>query len=87
LGQRLWTSFASEVGAARPAGYRCTTLATLLQLFGEDEAFDLLKAMHQNVNQYTKSGSAPLKAAARGETTIGARSDRQTQKGGLRSLA
>jgi iron(III) transport system substrate-binding protein len=27
--------------------------------------------MHANVNQYTKSGSAPIKAAARGETTIG----------------
>ena len=42
-----------------------------MQIFGEDEAFELLKAMHENVNQYTKSGSAPIKAAARGETTIG----------------
>ena len=46
-------------------------LATLVQIFGEDEAFELLKAMHENVNQYTKSGSAPIKAAAQGETTIG----------------
>ena len=42
-----------------------------MQIFGEEKAFDLLKGMHANVNQYTQSGSAPIKAAARGETTIG----------------
>jgi len=30
-----------------------------------------MKALHANINQYTKSGSAPIKAAARGENTIG----------------
>ena len=30
-----------------------------------------MKALHKNVNQYTKSGSAPIKAAGLGETTIG----------------
>ena len=34
-------------------------LATLVQLMGEDKAFDYLKALHKNVNQYTKSGAAP----------------------------
>jgi iron(III) transport system substrate-binding protein len=53
------------------SGTAYTTLATLVQLFGEDEAFELLKEMHANVNQYTQSGSAPIKAASRGETTIG----------------
>lgn len=38
---------------------------------GEDEAFDYLKKLNANVSQYTKSGSAPVKAAARGETAIG----------------
>ena len=38
---------------------------------GEDEAFDYLKKLNENVTQYTKSGSAPVKAAARGETGIG----------------
>ena len=42
-----------------------------MQLLGEEAGFDYLKALHKNVNQYTKSGSAPIKAAARGETTIG----------------
>ena len=48
-----------------------TTLATMVQLFGEDGGFDFMKALHKNINQYTKSGSAPIKAAGRGENTIG----------------
>ena len=65
--------YKGEVQIANPnsSGTSYTTLATLVQLFGEDGAFDFLKKMHLNVNQYTKSGSAPIKAAARGETTIG----------------
>jgi iron(III) transport system substrate-binding protein len=46
-------------------------LATMVQLLGEDEAFAYLKALHANVSQYTKSGSAPIRAAATGETAIG----------------
>ncbi|HSR71856.1 MAG TPA: ABC transporter substrate-binding protein [Kiloniellales bacterium] len=66
-------AYKGEVQIANPnsSGTAYTTLATLVQLFGEDEAFEFMKAMHKNVNQYTKSGSAPIKAAARGETTIG----------------
>ena len=30
-----------------------------------------MKKLHLNINQYTKSGSAPIKATARGENTIG----------------
>ena len=64
-------AYRGEIQIANPnsSGTAYTTLATLVQIFGEDEAFELLKAMHQNVNQYTQSGSAPIKAAARGETT------------------
>jgi iron(III) transport system substrate-binding protein len=66
-------AYRGEIQIANPnsSGTAYTTLATLVQIFGEDAAFDLLKAMHKNVNQYTKSGSAPIKAAALGETTIG----------------
>ena len=46
-------------------------LATIVQIMGEEKGFDYLKALHKNVNQYTKSGSAPIKAAGLGETTIG----------------
>ncbi len=53
------------------SGTAYTTLATIVQLFGEDEGFEFMKGLHKNINQYTKSGSAPIKAAARGENTIG----------------
>ncbi len=65
--------FKGEIQIANPnsSGTAYTVLATLVQVFGEEKAFDLLKAMHKNVSQYTKSGAAPIKASARGETTIG----------------
>lgn len=53
------------------SGTAYTTLATILQIFGEDEGWDYMKKLHLNMNQYTKSGSAPIKAAGRGENTIG----------------
>ena len=53
------------------SGTAYTMLATMVQLMGEDQGFDYLKALHKNINQYTKSGSAPIKAAGLGETTIG----------------
>jgi iron(III) transport system substrate-binding protein len=66
-------AYKGEVQMANPnsSGTAYTTLATIVQLLGEDEGFDFMKALHKNINQYTKSGSAPIKAAARGETTIG----------------
>lgn len=30
-----------------------------------------MRRLHTNINQYTKSGSAPIKAAGQGETTVG----------------
>jgi iron(III) transport system substrate-binding protein len=38
---------------------------------GENKAFDYLKALHKNINQYTKSGAAPARAAATGESLVG----------------
>ncbi|UCH76006.1 MAG: ABC transporter substrate-binding protein, partial [Rhodospirillales bacterium] len=66
-------AFKGEVQMANPnsSGTAYTTLATMVQLFGEDGGFEYMKALHRNINQYTKSGSAPIKAAARGETTVG----------------
>lgn len=64
--------FAGEIQVANPnsSGTAYTELATFVQLFGEDEAFTRLAAVGANVNSYTKSGSAPSKAAARGETGV-----------------
>ena len=62
-----------EVQMADPnsAGTAYTALATLVQLMGEDAAFDYLKKLHRNINQYTKSGAAPAKALSLGETAVG----------------
>ena len=64
--------YKGEVTVSNPqsSGTAYTQLATLVQLFGEDEAFKLLAEIGANVNQHTKSGSAPGKMAARGETTV-----------------
>jgi iron(III) transport system substrate-binding protein len=62
-----------EVQVADPnsSGTSYTMLATMVQLMGEEKGFAYLKALHKNVNQYTKSGAAPARATALGETTIG----------------
>jgi iron(III) transport system substrate-binding protein len=65
--------YKDEVQISNPAssGTAYTAVATLVQVFGEEPAFDFLKQLHRNVNQYTRSGPAPARATARGETTIG----------------
>jgi len=65
--------YKDEIQVANPnsSGTSYTMLATLVQLMGEDKAFEYLKALHKNVNQYTKSGAAPARAAAVGESLIG----------------
>jgi iron(III) transport system substrate-binding protein len=65
--------FKGEVQMAAPpsSGTAYTALATLVQVMGEDKAFDYLKALHKNISNYPKSGTGPVKAAARGETIVG----------------
>ena len=65
-------SLKGEIQVANPnsSGTAYTMIATLVQLMGEDPAYEYLKALHKNVNQYTRSGSGPIKAVARGETAV-----------------
>lgn len=65
--------FADEVQMADPnsSGTAYVMLASIVQLMGEDRGFDYLKRLHRNINQYTKSGAAPVKAVALGETAVG----------------
>jgi iron(III) transport system substrate-binding protein len=65
--------YRNEVQVADPnsSGTAYTMLATMVQLFGEEGAFDYMRRMHRNVNQYTRSGAAPARAAATGESLIG----------------
>ncbi len=46
-------------------------VTALLQIMGEDKAWAYLKALHPNINQYTRSGAAGIRAAGRGENIIG----------------
>src|SRR5207253_8746046 len=46
-------------------------LASLVQIFGEEEAFRFMKALDRNVNQYARSGIGPMAAVTRGEAGIG----------------
>ncbi|MEO6031539.1 MAG: ABC transporter substrate-binding protein [Burkholderiaceae bacterium] len=68
----LKPEYKGEIQVANPAssGTAYTMVATLVQLMGEDQAFDYLKKLHRNVSVYTRSGTAPIKAAARGETAV-----------------
>ena len=69
----LSEKYRDEVQVADPnsSGTSYTMLATIVQLQGEEKGFDYMKRLHKNINQYTKSGAAPAKAAASGETLIG----------------
>jgi len=68
----LKPEYKGDIQVANPAssGTAYTMIATLVQLMGEDKAFDYLKGLHQNISQYTRSGTAPIKAVARGETAV-----------------
>lgn len=68
----LKPEFKGEIQMANAAssGTSYTVIATLVQLMGEDKAFEYMKALHKNVSTYTRSGIAPAKAAARGETAV-----------------
>ena len=62
-----------EIQVANPgtSGTAYNFVATLVQLWGEDEAFAYLKEFHKNVQQYTRSGNAPNQAVGLGEVAVG----------------
>lgn len=68
----LKPAYKGEIQVANPAssGTAYTMIATLVQLMGEEKAFEYLKGLHKNVSTYTRSGTAPIKAVARGETAV-----------------
>ena len=68
----LKPQYKGEIQVANPAssGTAYTMIATLVQLMGEDKAFDYLKGLHRNIGEYTRSGTGPIKAVARGETAV-----------------
>jgi iron(III) transport system substrate-binding protein len=65
--------YKGEVMLSNPnsSGTAYMMLASLVQIFGEDEAFRYMKALNANVNQYARSGIGPMASVIRGETGIG----------------
>jgi len=46
-------------------------MTTIIQIYGESQGFDLIKAIHRNIAQYTRSGGDPSLLTGRGEVGIG----------------
>ncbi len=46
-------------------------VSSWLQIFGEDDGWKFMDALHENIAAYTHSGSKPCKMAAAGEAPIG----------------
>lgn len=65
--------YKGDIETSNPAtsGTAYTILATLVQLLGEDTAFDYLRSLNKNVNRYTTSGTAQRQSVSRGESLIG----------------
>jgi iron(III) transport system substrate-binding protein len=57
------------VQVSNPSGVY-SVIATLVQLMGEDAAFDYLRKLHLNIRSYTHSGTESLANVARGDTGI-----------------
>jgi iron(III) transport system substrate-binding protein len=65
--------YKGEIEISHPAssGTAYTILAGLVQLMGENQAFDYMKALHRNVTQYTRSGTAQAPNVGKGEVAVG----------------
>ena len=75
---KCWTDLAKpvykgEIQMAEPASSATAfvMVTAILQIMGEEKGWAFLKALHPNINQYTRSGAAGIRAAGRGETGIG----------------
>lgn len=65
--------YKGEVEMSHPAtsGTGYTIVAGLVQMMGEDAAFDYLKKLHRNTIAYTRSGQAQAPNVAKGEVAVG----------------
>lgn len=65
--------YKGEIEISHPAssGTAYTILAGLVQLMGEDKAFEFSRQLHRNVTSYTRSGTAQAPSVAKGEVAVG----------------
>ncbi len=59
------------LGNPNSSGTAYLMLASLVQVFGEDEAFKYMKALNANVSSYARSGIGPMTAVKQGEIYVG----------------
>lgn len=59
------------LGNPGTSGTAYLMLASLVQVFGEDEAFSYMQALNANVASYARSGIGPMTAVKRGEIFVG----------------
>lgn len=59
-----------QMPSPQASGTAYAVILNLIQLYGEDKAFEYLKALNPNIQTYTQSGTAPSGALGVGETPI-----------------
>ena len=77
LEPKCWADLArpeyhGQVRMAHPGAVNAAyaAIATLVQIFGEERAFELLAAVHANGGSYPRTGAGAMRAAVRGEASI-----------------
>jgi len=60
-----------EISHPATSGTAYSIMATLVQIMGEEQAFDYMKKLHRNTNTYTRSGQAQAPNVAKGEVAVG----------------
>ena len=75
---KCWTDmikpeYKGDIEISHPAssGTAYTILAGLVQLMGEEPAFEYMKKLHKNISNYTRSGTAQAPNVAKGEVALG----------------
>jgi iron(III) transport system substrate-binding protein len=68
----LKPAYKGQISIAFPytSGTSYTVLATLVQMMGEDKAFEYWRKLHPSIHHYDKSGSAPVTQAGLGEVGV-----------------
>jgi len=66
-------AYKGKIVMSNPAssGTGFLSVSAILQMMGEDKGWEYLDALHENIAQYTHSGSKPCKMAGAGEYPIG----------------
>lgn len=69
----LKPEFKDQISVSHPAtaGTGYAFLATVIMLMGEEEGWDYLQKLNENVRQYTRAGTAPCSEVGLGEAAIG----------------